>query len=149
MILLLKLATSPWFWLVLAMGYGATATKYAVHEHDALISYKSTVEAIGKAQEAENRKIEADNQKRKETADAEHLQAISALNVRIAGLRSANARQFIVPGITAQTGSPDRTCFASSELERAIRSLDQDVQGFVDEGSKAVADLNTAKAWAK
>jgi hypothetical protein len=111
--------------------------------------FKGGVEALGLAAEHEKAAKEKSDKEKKEKADAEHTQTIAALNADIKRLRVERARRSFVPGAATSAGRPGIACFDATELESAIRGLDQEVRGLVDQGSAAIVDLNTAKRWAQ
>jgi hypothetical protein len=106
-------------------------------------------EALGKQAEADAAVRKLKDMKNKERTDEEVTRRTAALNATIAGLRNERARGSFVPAAPAASGSPDRAAFDRAELERAIRGLDQGVQGLVDEGSAAVIKLDESRRWAQ
>lgn len=131
--------------LLFPLGY----LKGCSDEKEDFDAYKATVAAAGKAQEERTKVRIAEDKKAKEKADAEHDKVLAALNARIASLRARRTDSGFMPPATPGTASPDVATFNRSELERALRTLDSEVQGIADEGSKAVIDLDAAKAWAQ
>ena len=122
-------------------GYDAAMVKFD--------EFKGQVAAEGKAaQERATAQTLADKQ-RKESADATHEKAVADLNARIAGLRNARAGSSFVPAAATCPGSPERAGFDRAELERTLREFDTGIQKLVDEGSRAIADLDSAKSWAQ
>ena len=103
---------------------------------------------LGEAAKKEKADKEASDKRNKELTDAENKRTIDGLRTTVSKLRNARAGSGFVPGAASPTGRPDRACFDRAELESAIRGLDQEVQGFVDKGSEAVVNLNSAKIWA-
>ena len=112
-------------------------------------AFVATTEALGKAAEKAAKDKEAKDKLAKETADAENARTTASLKSAIAKLRNERSRGRFLPPAATAAASPDRAAFDREELERAIRTLDSEVQGLVDEGSKAVTDLNSAKTWAQ
>ena len=110
--------------------------------------FKAGVEVLGKAAEKAAKEKEAKDKLAKETADAENARTTANLHAAIAKLRAQRTSSSFLPAPAPTTGSLDRAAFDRAELERAIRTLDSEVQGIVAEGDKAVIDLNTAKGWA-
>ena len=107
------------------------------------------IESVGKIAQAEaDAKIAADKSRRGK-ADAENKITTDRLRADIEWMRKERAGQSLVPAAPAGSSSPDRACFDRGELEQAIQSLDSEVSGIVDKGSKATIDLNTAKRWAQ
>lgn len=89
------------------------------------------------------------DQKRKEEADADNLRLRGDLDLLTKRLRDARASSNFVPAAPSCPDRPDSAAFDRTLLERALRTLDSEVQGLVDEGSRAVIDLDTARRWAK
>lgn len=114
-----------------------------------LATFKAEVKVLGEKAKADALAAEAADKDRKEKADAEHETTIAALNARVASLRNARSGRSILPPTASCPERPAAACLDRAILERALRTLDQDVQGLVDEGSRAVIDLNTAKRWAQ
>lgn len=85
----------------------------------------------------------------KQKADDENKLTIANFTTTIKRLRDARTSSSYVPASASVAASPNRACFSRGELESAIRTFDQEIQGFVDEGSTAVIDLDTAKHWAQ
>ncbi len=114
-------------------------------------TFKADVEAKGVIAQREADKRVAAEKSAKEKADAENAKSIAALHNDVARMRRErdSARRSLVPAAASQASSPDRACFDRTKLESALRSYRDAVRGLVDEGSDAVIDLNTAKAWAQ
>ena len=128
--------------------WGAVMRLQRDHARAEYATYRTKVaQAAAAAAEVALKKTIADEQ-RKEKADAEHAAAVARLNSTIRRLRDARAASSFVPAAASCPGSPDRAAFDRAVLERTIRALDTGVQGLVDEGSRAVTDLDTAKRWA-
>ena len=139
------------------VGFGAIT----MHKHDAAVladlqrqysEFKGGVEALGKAAEKRKAEIELSNKLTKEKADRENAAAVAALRSTIAGLQSERAKRGSAGGFVSQP-APDAlglriACYDSAKLDDALRKLDSGVQGLVDEGSKAVTDLDSARRWA-
>lgn len=87
--------------------------------------------------------------KAKQGADRENQTTLDTLRADIKRLRDQRAGSSIVPAAAAGASRPDLACFDRSELERAIRAFDADIQGLVDEGSAATVNLDSAKKWAQ
>lgn len=151
----------PWWtrWAVLAAALVAAGTFGAVkmhqhdqHAYDALAAdfatFKAQVVAAGEAQEKRTAAISAHDELLKEEADHDHEAALTKLRADVASLRARRPDLGILPPATAGAGRADVACFDRGALESALRALVADVRGFVDEGSEAVVDLNSAKLWA-
>lgn len=105
--------------------------------------------AIAAQHAAENalQKTIAD-EKRKEEADVENLRLNAALAAATRKLRDARASSSFVPAAASCPDRPTSAAFDRVLLERALRDFDSEIQGLVDEGSRAIVDLDTAKLWA-
>ena len=157
-----------WRWIALgiamvaAAGFGAVKMHaYDQARYDALevaySQFKADVTAQGviaqRLADAQTAKDQAD----KELADAQNLKSIAALHNTIASLRkSADAnrqRSRSVPAAASNPSSPDKACFDRTKLESALRDYRASnlaaVRGFLDQGSDAIADLDSAKRWAQ
>lgn len=145
----------------LVLGFGG-ACAYKMHEHDQIELeqvkadfnvFRGGVAALGKAAQDRAKAQNALNQQNTENANAAHKLEVAARDRTIAGLRSARAQRGasggFVPGPGGTTGSPAVVRFNGSILDGALRTLDQGVQGLVDEGSLAVIDLNAGKRFAQ
>ena len=119
----------------------AVRTEYA--------TFKAEVKVLGEAAQKQADARTAADKLNKEKTDAKHKKAVSDLAATVARLRDERSGSSFLPAPAPNTASPEVATFDRTLLERAIRTLDQDIQGFVDEGSKAVIDLNAAKEWAK
>lgn len=108
---------------------------------------KIAVAAQAAAEEALKRTIA--DEKRKEAADADNLRLRGDLAVLTKRLRDARAGSSFVPAAASCPDRPSSAAFDRTLLERALRDFDSAIQGLVDEGSRAVIDLDTAKRWAK
>lgn len=111
--------------------------------------YRTNVaKAAQAAAEAALQKTIAD-EKRKEEADAENLRLHADLDAAARKLRDARRNSSFVPPAPSCPERPASACFDRAILERALRDLDSEVQGLVDEGDRAIVDLETAKKWAQ
>lgn len=105
------------------------------------------IAAQAAAEKALQRTIE--DEKRKEAADVENLRLRSALDATTRRLRDARRDGSFVPAAASCPSRPESACLDRAILERALRDLDAGVQELIDEGSRAVIDLDTAKGWAQ
>lgn len=105
------------------------------------------VAAQAAAEQALQKTIE--DEKKKEKADEENLRLRTALDATTRRLRDARAASSFVPAAASCPSRPESASFDRTLLERALRDLDSEVQGLVDEGSRAVIDLDSAKRWAQ
>ena len=140
---------------------GAAAGFYGKIHHDGYEQGKAEVQAqFNKfkedtaklaAEQAEKARVQQQSdQLKKDTADAENKAAMARLNATIGELRHQrdSSRAAFLSSTAASPGSPQSTCFSTSELGAAYGRLVESVRGIADEGSKAVTDLDTAKKWA-
>lgn len=112
-------------------------------------SFQEQVRAKGVAAQKEAKRIETENNAKKEKIDRENKR-LRADNVRIAGeLRNARSRSRFVPEAAPGARNPDRATFDRAELESAIQRLDAGVSGIVAEGDAARIDLDAAREWAR
>jgi len=110
--------------------------------------FKAEVKAKGDAAAAEAARIDAENAKRKEKADAERKRLLSANADLAARLRDARAGRGYVPEAAPGSASPDRAAFNRAELDGALRRLDAGVSGLIAEGDAARLGLDSAREWA-
>ncbi len=110
--------------------------------------FKAQVEVLGKAAQVEKERIEREHKLLKERTDVENKRTTANLRATITRLRN-DPGQGGLSSPTPSPASPDRTCFDPAALDRALRNLNQDLLGLIEEGSQAVIDLDSAKAWAR
>ena len=140
---------------------GAAAGFYGKIHHDGYEEGKNEVQAqFNKfkedtaklaAEQAEKARLQQQSdQLRKDTADAENKAAVARLNSTISQLRHQrdSSRAAFLSSTAASAGGSQSTCFSTPELGAAYGRLVESVRGLADEGTKAVADLDTAKKWA-
>ena len=134
---------------------GAAAGFYGKIHHDGYAQGEAETQAkwdaANRKAEGEARAKEAADKLAKDTADAEHKAAVDRLNATIGKLRreSDARRAAFLPPTATTPGSADTACFSRPEYLGAYGKLVEGLRGLADEGSKAVTDLNTAKAWAQ
>ena len=114
-------------------------------------TFRIKVEAAGEVAKAKAEAQAVADKQRKEASDEENRKARAADRATIKRLRDARASTSgsIVPSAPTDSSRPGSACFDRALLSRAIRDLDQGVQGLVDEGTAATIDLNSAKKWAQ
>lgn len=148
---------SPTLWLavgaaVLVAGL-TVAVKVQTSRLDAVrqeyATFKAEVKVLGEAAQKAADAQTATDKSKKERADAYNKRIVADLNNAIQRMRDERAGSDFLPPASPSAGSPEIASFNRAELERTIRNFDKGVQGLVDEGSKAVIDLNTAKKWAE
>lgn len=144
-----------WYVLVIAaalLALGGWGLKMKSERDAARVEYadyrKTIAEGAVKAAEAALKKTIADQRKRDE-ADAENLRLQRDLAAATRRLRDARATGSLVPAAASCPERPASACFNRDALERALRDFDAGIQGLVDEGGRAVIDLDTARRWAE
>ena len=111
--------------------------------------FVATVKAQGEAAQTLKAAQEKKDKLNKEQTDADTTRTLDTLRADVKRLRNeSRARGNFVPSTAYTAGSPDRACFDRAGLESAIRVLDSEVSGLVEQGSEAVVKLNAAKTWA-
>lgn len=111
-------------------------------------AFQADVKAKGDAAIKEAKRIETENNAKKERIDRENKR-LRADNVRISGeLRDARSRGRFVPEAAPGARNPERATFDRAELESAIQRLDAGISGIVAEGDAARIDLDAARKWA-
>lgn len=110
-------------------------------------TFVSQVEAAGKKAVEEARKKTADDLKAKENADVENAR-LRADNAALAKrLRNARASRSSVPSAPASAKRPHLAIFDRTQLDGALRQLDEGISDIVAEGDAARIDLDSAKKW--
>jgi len=159
---LMALIGNKWTWIALVIGALGLGLKIQTSRLDSAKAdltalrgeyetFKARVVAEGKvAQERANKQALEDKQ-RKEKADAENQRTVSLLNQRVASLRydRAHSGTYGVSAPGASPGSPDRSCFKSTEFERAVSGFVEGTAAIVEECDGIRAALDTAKNWAQ
>lgn len=142
---------SNWRWVIIGGLCIALLVQTARYEfvEMAFEEFKIETRTAGRVQEEQTKARIAEERAAKEKADAENARAVARLNATIRKLRDERASSSFVPNAASATASPERACFDRPELERALRDFDSEAARLVDEGSKAVVDLDTAKRWAQ
>jgi hypothetical protein len=110
--------------------------------------FVASTKAQGEAAQTLKAAQEKKDKLNKEQTDAETKRTLTTLRADVKRMRDARARSGFVPSTASAAGSPDRACFDRAQLESAIRVLDSEVSGLVEQGSEAVTKLDFAKAWA-
>jgi hypothetical protein len=150
--LVLSLLTNRY--VLIASAFALTLL-YAGCEHKRAKSWKEKyqtfliqTEAVGKAQEAATKAKILSDKLVKDTADAEHAATVKSLNDTLSRLRSERASRSYLPPAAPGAPSAQRACLSRPDAERAIREFVEGAGRLLEEGDRAIVDLNTAKAWA-
>mgnify|MGYP001565850436 CR=1 FL=1 len=131
-------------WTVQGWRLDAVKAEYA--------AFVTKVKAVGDAQNAATKLKDAENKTRMEKANADRAKKTRDLDriyAEYQRLRDTRAGGGNVSSAPTFAPSVDRTIFDSQELVGAIRVLETGVLGIIQQGDQAIADLNTAKDWAK
>ncbi len=113
-------------------------------------AFVAETRAAGEAAQKAVAMKEAADQQRKEQADRENSTTIAGLRADIKRLRHDNdAARSPVPPAAPGARRPDLACFDRAELESALRGFLAEARAIADQGSEAIVNLNTAKAWAQ
>ena len=114
-------------------------------------AFVAQTKAVGEAAEKAAKLKEAEDKKRKEDADAETARVrrdLAGVYDAYKRLRdSPSRRTFSEAGGTA--ASPARACLDAAAANRALQAFDAGVAGLLEEGDRAIVDVNTARRWAK
>lgn len=128
--------------------YGADGEKENTHKvQGEFDTFVTKTEAEGKEAKRVSDAKEALYKLNKEKADAENLRTITELRDSVARMRLARARGSYLPAAPADSQSPENITFDRAELERAIRRLDERVQGLIEQGDEKRINLDTAIRW--
>lgn len=131
------------------LAYGFTMEKQRDRARNEYSDFRREVAiAAQNAAEQALKKTIAD-EKRKEEADAENLRLQRALADTARRLRDARASSNFLPTAPSCPERPASACFQREDLERALQRLDSGVSSLLEEGDRAIVDLETAKRWAK
>ena len=110
--------------------------------------FVATTKAQGEAAQTLKAAQEKKDKLNKEQTDAETKRTLDTLRADVKRLRQQRPGGSFVPSTASAAGSPDRACFDRAQLESAVRILDSEVSGLVEQGSEAVVKLDAAKDWA-
>ncbi len=114
-------------------------------------SFKGGVDALGRAAQSDKAQKEAKYAQDKKDADHESDLALGVLADELTRLHGERAKRDssggFVPGAAGAPGSVKPASVDRAILDDALRTLDTEVQGYVTEGDKGIAGLNTAKKW--
>lgn len=151
-----------WRYIVMAVLAGAAAVQtlrldHAKVEYARLESeygqFKATVAAMGEKAKKEAAEKEAADRKRKDDADAENAKVRRDLaGVYDAYRRLRDSRSTgggILPSAPAGAPSAATAAFDRGRLDSALSAFDRGVTGLLEEGDRAIADLDTARRWAQ
>lgn len=118
--------------------------------------FKEKVKAAGEVAEAKARAKEAADKSLKEKIDRENKTLRANLADASKRLRDNAAGGGRVPQIAAPAGSPDEATISLAVANRSLREyfeaargLDIETARIIIEGAEGIADLNSAKSWAK
>jgi len=92
--------------------------------------------------------ITVTQEKAKEVADADYKEDFAKLNADLKRLRNERSRTSYTPAATANSRSPELTCFDRIELESAFQFLDAGIQELIAEGDQNTARLVSGMKWA-
>lgn len=114
-------------------------------------TFKGGAAALGEQAKAAAARQALHDLKNKERTDDENARRIADFRAAIAQLRDERdrARGGFVSAATSCPASPDAAAEFRAEYQRAYGALVAGLRGLGDEGSKAVIDLDSAKAWAR
>ena len=140
-------------WQIILVGLSAV-TLFAYFKHCEYVKTdRDTIIASLKVAAAENERrikvIVAQAKKDKERADNENKVNRGRITSLSNQLRDARSASSYLPPAPAGSPSPATIAFDRAALDAAIRRLDAGIQGLIDEGDAAIADLDTAKRWAQ
>ena len=118
--------------------------------------FVAKVKALGEAQEVIAKAKDAENQKSKERADEQNRKAkrdLAGLYDAYGKLLNAGAGSSPLPQAPTGASSPADITFDRAELDRGLAAADGILQSgaakILRRGDEAIADLETAKTWAK
>ena len=142
-----------WIWSGLA-GFVAGALFAFIPIEKQYLSYKATVEAVGRQQEENTKLIAAQHRQVKEDLDAKYKAVVDRDAARIAALRvqlNAERSQRIVPAAPSSSSADQRVCYSRDELDRGLREslarLSERIIGIAEEGERAVVVASQCREW--
>ena len=97
-------------------------------------------------------KIEAKDIARKEKADASHAKTrrdMDGLYAAYRSLRDSATKRSLLPEAAPSAASPATAAFDRSGLDNALSGFDRGITGLLEEGDRAIVDLNAARRWAQ
>ena len=117
-------------------------------------SFKAQVKVEGEAAAKKAALQVASDKLAKDTANAENAKSKRDLAGLYAAYRSLRDQRIragssILPPAAPGSADPQRACFDRTGLDNSLSGLDAGVTGLLEVGDKAIADLNTARAWAQ
>lgn len=110
-------------------------------------TFQATVKAQGELAAKEAARINADNLKRKESADAAHKKLLTANADLARSLRDERARRGVLSGVSSPANRPNLVCFGRAEYERAFGQFDKELSGIAQECDERTVNLNSARKW--
>lgn len=151
-----RLTGNPWFlvttlalglvvgggaaWYVQGLRLDAVKAEYA--------AFVSTTKAAGVAATKAAVQAAAADKLNKEKTDNELKTTIVRLAADNDRLRNSRAGRGYVPAAPAGSSRTDLACFDRTELESALRQLDEDLSKLFNEGDTDAVSLNAARNWA-
>ena len=112
-------------------------------------NYRTETRAAGLAAEMRAKEIALRDLKRKEHADAENATTVANLATTAHRLRLARADRSYLPPAATNSPSPATACVNRADADGAIRGFIEETSRLIEEGDRAIADLNTAKVWSQ
>jgi len=117
------------FWWAIPIAILTATTAFYKHEaqsnHDQLITYQATVEALGKAQEARNRETIAKQQKVTDDAAKSYQSRLDAINFAYGRLRDEKAASNSRPmPPDANAAKPTNDAARDAELSSVLRQAE-------------------------
>ena len=112
-------------------------------------TFQATVKTQGELAAREAARINADNLKRKETADAAHKKLLTANAALTRQLRDGHPAGSGVPEAPAATRRPDLYCADRSEFRAAYGVLVTDLRAIADRCAADAVDLESVRTWGK
>jgi len=120
--------------------YEAVSKEYA--------TFQATVKAQGELAAKEAARINADNLKRKETADAQNTKLRADVAALAKRLRGTNPPESGLPSVPADAKRIDIQCFAADEFRRSYGTLVTDLRAIADQCAADAVDVESVRDWA-
>lgn len=115
-------------------------------------TFKAQVDVLGREAEKAAKARELADKQRKEIADRENVKTksdLAGVYAAYRSLRDSRSGSSILPAPGPGSAGVETASFDRAALDRALSGFDSGVTGLLEQGDKAIADLNTAKGWAK
>ena len=144
-------------WVLIGIAF-AMSVAYGVYQHwqaerwrDKFYRFEAQVIEAGKAAQQRTEAREAADKLAKEKADADGAKKrrdLDGMYAAYRSLRDQRTRGSLLPEAAPGAANPDRITFERKGFDSALSGFDTGVTGLLEEGDRAIGDLNAARLWA-